>query len=91
MLGWLVRLLLVAVLFRIVIKALARVLPRQMGHASQSSGPTGRVPSQKQGALVRDPMCGTYVEPSHSVSTRSGDVMRYFCSENCRQAFLKSV
>lgn len=91
MLGWLIRLLLLVVLLRIVMKAVSGLLPQQLGHGSRSSERAGRVRSPKRGALVRDPICGTYVEPSHSVSARSGEVMRYFCSENCRQTFLKGV
>jgi uncharacterized protein len=38
-------------------------------------------------ALVRDPVCGTYVVPSKAVRAGSGAETRFFCSENCRRAY----
>lgn len=84
MVSWLIRLLLVALLIRLVMNAVTKLLPREFGRTSQ---PGGRVASPKRGALVRDPICGTYVEPSHALSVRSANTVIYFCSEACRQAF----
>ena len=41
------------------------------------------------GELVKDPICGTYVERESSIRAREGDVVHYFCSYDCRDAFLK--
>ncbi|MCY4659389.1 MAG: hypothetical protein OXF93_06205 [Acidobacteria bacterium] len=38
-------------------------------------------------ALVRDPVCGTFVEPARAVEARVGSTVHYFCSENCRSQF----
>jgi len=39
--------------------------------------------------LVRDPVCGVFVVPSKALTTGSGSSTRYFCSEKCRQAWVK--
>jgi YHS domain-containing protein len=38
-------------------------------------------------ALVRDPVCGTFVVPSDALSAGSGSDTRFFCSEKCRHAY----
>jgi YHS domain-containing protein len=35
--------------------------------------------------LVRDPVCGTFVTPSHALVAGAGANARYFCSEKCRR------
>jgi YHS domain-containing protein len=37
--------------------------------------------------MVRDPVCGTFVLPSRSTSTRDRSGTHYFCSDRCRQAY----
>ncbi|HEY6362953.1 MAG TPA: hypothetical protein VIX63_17730 [Vicinamibacterales bacterium] len=37
--------------------------------------------------LARDPVCGTHVAPSASLSLRSGGETHYFCSEKCRAEY----
>lgn len=43
------------------------------------------------GTLVRDPICGVYVEKDSSFSVRNGDTVEYFCSDDCRQKYIKQV
>lgn len=40
-------------------------------------------------ALSRDPVCGTYVVPGRALALRDGGLVRYFCSERCREAFVR--
>jgi YHS domain-containing protein len=40
-------------------------------------------------ALSRDPVCGTYVVPGRALALRDGGLVRYFCSERCREAFAR--
>jgi hypothetical protein len=42
-------------------------------------------PSTQGGRLVKDPVCGTYVPQANALSAGN----EFFCSEKCRQAFLK--
>ncbi|MGE5198123.1 MAG: hypothetical protein ACM3H9_00690 [Rhodospirillaceae bacterium] len=44
-------------------------------------------PPEKGELMVRDPVCGTFVLPSRSVSTRDRDGTHHFCSDRCRQAY----
>ncbi len=43
------------------------------------------------GVLVRDPVCGVYVEKENSFSVRNGDNVEYFCSDDCRQKYIRQV
>ena len=38
--------------------------------------------------LVRDPVCGTFVVPASALTSGSGPHAQFFCSENCRRAYL---
>jgi YHS domain-containing protein len=37
--------------------------------------------------MVRDPVCGTFLVPSRALTFTDRGVVRYFCSEACRQAY----
>ncbi len=43
------------------------------------------------GQLVKDPNCGTYVDPESSISVRNGETKHYFCSHECRDAYIKQL
>ena len=43
------------------------------------------------GNLVRDPICGTYVEKESSVSVRDGEHVEHFCSHECRQKYMDKI
>lgn len=43
------------------------------------------------GKMVKDPICGTYVEVDSSISVRDGSTTHRFCSYECRQAFLDKL
>ena len=83
LLSWLLRLLLVVLLIRVVWRFMAGVLggARSSRRAPQPTGVT----------LVRDPVCGTYLEPSRALHARDGSTTHYFCSDSCRQAFQKTA
>ncbi len=84
MLGWVIRLLLIALVLRVIIGFLSGFFGSR--ETSDLNG-GGR---RKGTTLVRDPVCGTYVEPSHAVSTRAGATVHYFCSKRCQQTFSRS-
>ena len=42
----------------------------------------------KGARLVRDPVCGTYVDESRALTARRGGTVHHFCSDGCRAAFL---
>ena len=81
---WLLRLLIAFILWR----GLSRLLG---GIQEGLRGPRGNPPRNAQPPavpLVRDPICGTYVVPSHALTVGSGGDLRYFCSEDCRRAWV---
>lgn len=43
----------------------------------------------KAGDLAKDPICGTYVSKENALTVRENDNIYYFCSYECRDAFLK--
>ena len=82
-LSWFVRLLIVAVfaLFvRLLLTGFRGTPARRTAGRTKESVP-----------LVKDPVCGTYIEPSHALSMHDGATIQYFCSEACRTTFRKSA
>jgi YHS domain-containing protein len=55
--------------------------------ASSSARPPKSAPA---GTLAKDPVCGTYVDATTSLKTGSNEQLRYFCSENCREEYLRT-
>ncbi len=43
------------------------------------------------GELVQDPTCGTYVDPESAITVKSGEQKIYFCSYECRDAYIKQL
>lgn len=43
------------------------------------------------GDMVKDPICGTYVERDGNIRVKEGDVVHTFCSYECRDRFLKQL
>jgi YHS domain-containing protein len=87
--GWLIRLLLFLLLIVMVLQAGGRLLqgfldgvrggpPRRRG--------SGGVPA-KGTAMVRDPVCGTFVVQSRALTAARGRETAWFCSEQCRAAW----
>ena len=79
---WMLRLLFAVLIIRLIWKFVAGMVSG-VREAQPRSAKAG-------GALVRDPVCGTYVEPSRAFSTRAGRTTHYFCSRECQQSFVKT-
>jgi len=45
----------------------------------------------EDGNLVRDPICGTYVEKESSISVRDGEHVEHFCSHDCRDKYINRL
>jgi hypothetical protein len=81
---WLIRLVIVAVILRLVARLFGGARPR-----------TGPARSQKRveragGALVRDPQCGTHIPVSRALVVGRGADAKYFCSTGCRDQYLST-
>lgn len=77
MAGWILKLILIWLVVRALLRLFRGIAE---GLRGTPAGPDA-VP------LVRDPVCGTFVVPSTSLSTGAGSQTRYFCSENCRRIY----
>ena len=60
--------------------------------ASSPHAAKGAASSQSKTArhLVRDPVCGMYVDETLSIPMREGDELLHFCSIACRDAYVVS-
>ena len=45
----------------------------------------------ESGEMVKDPVCGTYVEKDSAITVRNGEQTLYFCSYECRKKYIESV
>jgi YHS domain-containing protein len=82
MVGLLLRIILVVLIVRAIWHLFVGI-SRGLGEGSGERGHDSAV------ALVRDPICGTYVVPGRALAARDGALVRYFCSERCRKAFAR--
>jgi YHS domain-containing protein len=76
--SWILRLLLVILLVRALWRLVAGIL---------EGVSVPQMPDRPAKALVRDPVCGTFVLPSKALSAGHGDTVQYFCSEQCRARY----
>ena len=88
---WLLRFLLFLAAFFLVRKAINFVLGlgAPSGNRRRSRARPG---SEKaiEGRMVKDPHCGMYVASSLALSLGSGEKAVYFCSQDCKEAYLRS-
>ena len=43
------------------------------------------------GEMVKDPVCGSYVDIQGSLTVKDGNKTLHFCSYDCREKFLKEL
>lgn len=84
MLGWLLRGVFLVLVLRFVWKFVSGLVAGVRGSGSGKRAVRG-------GSLERDPVCGTYVEPTRAMTARVSGKTYYFCSERCLQAFRKTA
>jgi YHS domain-containing protein len=82
---YLVRFLLLGLLFILVARSfwqfIDSIVEGASGRPRRRSGPPDRGV-----AMVRDPVCGTFVVPSKALMLAGPDGPLYFCSDRCRRA-----
>ncbi|HSL24286.1 MAG TPA: hypothetical protein VK886_22315 [Vicinamibacterales bacterium] len=85
-----VRFLLTVILIVLVVQAVWRLVSGvRRGLGLDERRPGGRLDTGV--ALSRDPVCGTYVVPGRALAARDGALIRYFCSERCRDEFARKA
>jgi YHS domain-containing protein len=79
---WIVALLAIALLYKL--------LTNDRGKKDKEDGKAKerRIAS---GELVKDPVCGVYVDVASSISVRDGGTVHYFCGHDCRARFLEKL
>ena len=87
---WLFRLLFFVLVFFLIQKVVAYIF-RGGRTSNRRKTATRRSSGTKaiEGQMVKDPQCGMYVASSLALSMGSGDERVYFCSENCKDAYLR--
>lgn len=89
MFAWIWRAILFLIVLRLVLRFVQGLLQGLApGSGSGATGGGRRAPRAPE-QLVRDPVCGTYVPRARALTTGSGAALRYFCSEQCREAYGK--
>ena len=78
-LGWLIRVFVVVVVVRLAWSFFSEALEARPKQRNTSSSLGGR--------LMRDPVCGTFVDRTRALSVKGREGMQYFCSEECRAVF----
>lgn len=43
------------------------------------------------GDMVKDPVCGTYIEADSGITVRNGEKVTHFCSYECRDKYIKKL
>lgn len=43
------------------------------------------------GEMVKDPVCGTYVEAEGGITVRNGEKVLHFCSYECREKYIRQL
>ena len=84
MLGWLLRGVFLVLILRFVWKFIS-------GLIEGVRGPRSGRRTVRGGSLERDPVCGTYVEPTRALTAQVSSKTYYFCSEQCLRAFRKTA
>ena len=78
------------IIFLVLIYLVARAVWRLIyGIAEGLSGARDAQPPSAV-PLARDPVCGTYVVPTRALTSGSGTDVQFFCSERCREQWVKA-
>ncbi len=63
-----------------------RIFLRAFMQGAAPPRPASGPPAARQAEMVRDPVCGTWIDRSIALSGRQGGVIVPVCSEKCRRA-----
>lgn len=82
----LVRLVIIGVL----VFFLSRMIRALLLSGGRSASPGFRDSGEKMVSdMAQDPQCGVYVDTRQAISSRAGNEVIYFCSEECRAKHTK--
>jgi uncharacterized protein len=78
MLGWTIRILLILLVIRLVLRFLRGVYQGMTVPPAQET---------RSVALVKDPVCGTYLPRAKALVSHAGGDTQFFCSAGCRDQY----
>lgn len=81
-------LLIIFFAIRFLRKSLAKKYQKPAESRGSSAQPSKEAPSGEE--MVLDPVCNSYIPVSTAISSNAGGHIEYFCSEECRERFLRS-
>jgi len=81
MLALLARVLIILSTIMVAVRVLRALLGATVGRQQP------RTSSRAAAAMVRDPVCGMYLDASLALKAQSGRELVYFCSEDCRKKY----
>lgn len=82
----LIKFALVALLVWFLYRSVRRLMS---GSDQRRQRPMPKGPDQVIDVMVQDPQCGTYLPKHEAIKAFVKDEERYFCSEACRDAFIR--
>ena len=88
MLRWLAIGLVAYVVFKLLTNTLRKHTQDQK--SSERQAPE-EAHTKTTGNMVKDPVCGSYVDADTSISVRDGATVYHFCDYECRDAFLNQL
>ena len=79
-----------AIIVRIFLLALVAWVIRYVLMSIQGIGKTNskKSSSEETSVMVKDPVCGMYMDPRLAVRLDGRDKQLYFCSEKCKSKYL---
>ncbi len=83
---WLILALVAFVLYKLITNEMQK---RSKSDAKDEAKEKAR--KMATGEMVKDPVCGAYVEAESGITVRDGDTLHRFCSYECRDAFLQKL
>lgn len=85
-----IRILVIAVIAFVLYKLLSNEA-RKRAERKERSKETDTTRRAEAGQMVKDPVCGAYVDVATSVRVRDGETVYLFCGYECRDAFLQKI
>ncbi|GAB4245313.1 MAG: hypothetical protein Kow00109_21320 [Acidobacteriota bacterium] len=84
---WLLRVLLLVLAFLAGRMVLSHWVRSRVHRRIRQAGGTRPTPRSVGATAVKDPVCGTYVDPQLALVLEEGAERRYFCSPECRDTY----
>lgn len=86
----LMRLLVLGIVGYILYKLISNEIRKRSTNSKQQEAEKGTF-KEPTGNMVKDPVCGAYVDAASSISVRDGAQVYRFCSYECRDSFLAQL